>query len=138
MIGQLVTDEKGNPSVELFSKLTKSAYQPTGDVKTLWMRVQKDYQTAYMLQHRAFREFDGVSLLERAKLDQETFAAYVGAEFVPAHKRWRFKGRKNVARNKLIKILAYVIAGMLYPMVSAKNEQNEDDKMTAQIGRAHV
>lgn len=102
------------------------------------MRVQRDYQVAYTLQHRPFREFDGYSLLQRARMDQELFAAHVGAEFVAQHKRWRFKGRKNTARNKLINICARMIAGMLYPTVHAKNELNEEDKMTARVMRIRI
>lgn len=138
MIGQIITGPDGNPSAEAYSKLSKSAYQPPLEVKQLWTRIQKDYQVAYMLQHRSFDEFDGYSLLQRAKLDQETFAAYVGCEFVPKHKQWRFKGRKNTARNKLINICARMLAGILYPMVSARNEQNEEDKMTARVMKIRI
>jgi len=104
----------------------------------LWARVQSDYMTAYALQHRPFQEFDGYSLLQRTRLDQQTFGAFVGCEYVATHKQWRWKGRKNTARNKLIGILAHVIAGMLYPYVYAKNEQNEEDKMTARVMRILV
>lgn len=137
MIGQIVTKADGTPS-EAYNKLSKSKYQPTGDVLKLWQKIQQDYQIAYMLQHRPFKEFDGVSLLERAKLDQETFAAYVGAEYVPEHKKWRFKGRKNTSRNKLISICARMLAGMLYPTVHAHNEMNEEDKMTAKVMKLRI
>lgn len=139
MIGQVITDPAtGKPSKEFANKLSKSAYQPTGDVKELWMRIQRDYQVAFNLQHKSLREFDGYSLLQRAKLDQETFAAFVGVEYVPAHKRWRWNGRKNTARNKLIGILARMLSGMLYPFVSARNERNEEDKLTARVMRILV
>lgn len=118
--------------------MSKSAYQPSPDVKSLWVRIQKDYQLAYNLQHKPLREFDGVSLLERARLDQEQFAAYVGVEYLPVHKRWRWRGRKNTARNKIINIAARMVAGMIYPTVHAKNEQNEDDKMTARVMRIRI
>lgn len=134
MIGQqIVKDKDGNYVDNLGRKLSKSAYQPPDEVKKLWARCQRDYQVAYALQHRSFKEFDGYSLLDRARMDQETFAAFVGAEYVPQHKRWRWKGRKNTARNKLIGILAHVLAGMLYPYVNARNQENEDDKMTARV-----
>ncbi len=134
MIGQIISDPKtGEPLDNSGNKLAKSAYQPPREVMDLFAKVQHDYQIGYQLQHRPFAEFDGVSLLDRARLDQETFGAYVGAEYVPQHKKWRWKGRKNTARNKLIYILARAISGMLFPSVSAKNEKNENDKMTARI-----
>lgn len=138
MIGNIVTDSDGNPIDSNGNKLSPSSYQPSDEVKKLFARVQADYQTAYMLQHRGFREFDGHSLLTRARLDQELFAAYVGCEWVPQHKRWRWKGRKNTSRNKLIGLMAHMLAGMLFPYVYAYNDENEEDKMAARVMRILV
>lgn len=134
MIGQQITGADGKPLPQ-FLKLTASQYNPPDEVKELFNRVQRDYQVAYSLQHRPFKEFDGYSLLDRARLDQETFGAYVGCEWVPKQKAWRWKGRKNTSRNKLIQILARTLAGMLYPYVYAQNEMNEEDKMSARVMR---
>lgn len=138
MIAHIVTDEEGNPLDNSGNKLSPSQYQPSVEVKKLFTQIQTDYQVAYSLQHRSWKEFDGLSLLDRARVDQETFGAYVGNESIPAHKRWRFRGRKNTSRNKLMGILARMIAGMLYPFVYAKNEKDEEDKMTARVMRILV
>lgn len=138
MIGQLITDKDGQPIDSQGKKLTESSYSPSEEIKRLFARVQTDYQISWALQHRPFDEFDGYSLLDRARLDQQTFAAFVGTEYVPAHKRWRWKGRKNTARNKLIGILAHMLAGMLFPFVNAQNEENQEDKMTARVMRILV
>ena len=135
MIGQIITDKDGIPVDSNGQKLAQSSYQPPEIVKQLFARVQKDYQIAWMLQHKSFQEFDGHSLLERTRLDQQTFASYVGCEYVPKNRTWRWRGRKNTSRNKLMKICARAIAGMLFPYVYAKNEQNEEDKMTARVMR---
>lgn len=132
MIGTKITDKKGE-ILEGYKNLSKSAYQPPKEIRDLFIRVWTDYQINYALQHRTLDEFDGVSLLQRARMDQETFSAYVGMEYIPKHKRWRYRGRKNTSRNKLIGILAYMLAGMIYPFVYAKNEQDEEDKMTARV-----
>jgi hypothetical protein len=99
----------------------------------LFQRVQNDYTVAYNLQHRPFNEFDGLSLLERARRDQETFAAYVGAEYVPAQKQWRWRGRKNTSRNRLIGILAQMLSAMLFPYCHAVNDRNEEEKDAARV-----
>lgn len=138
MIGNIVIGKDGIPVDGAGNKLSESAYQPSNDVKKLFEKCQDDYQSAYSLQHRGFDEFDGLSLLERAKRDQQTFGAFVGAEYIPQHKRWRWRGRKNTARNKLISILAHMISGMLYPLVSASNEESEPDKMAAKVMRIIV
>lgn len=136
MIGSSITDEKGNPIDA--TKLSKSAWHPPQDVLKLFQRVQTDYGIAYNLQHRPFDEFDGYSLLQRAKMDQETFGAFVGAQYIPQQKKWRWRGRKNTARNKLIGILAHMISGMLFPLVNAQNEEDESDKTTAKVMRILV
>lgn len=139
MIGNIVTDLKtGLPLSGGGQMLSKSSYQPPSEVMKLFGQCQQDYQRAYNLQHRPFKEFDGRSLLERSRLDQETFGAYVGAEWVPQQKRWRWRGRKNTARNKLVSILAHMISGMLYPLVSAQNEEDEPDKLSARVMRIIV
>lgn len=136
MIGTLITDKNGKPVQG--EKLTPSKYEPPKEVLDLFAKCQIDYQRAYALQHRPFDEFDGMSLLERAKKDQQTFGAFVGAEYLPSQKRWRWRGRKNTARNKLISILAHMIAGMLYPLVNAQNKESEPDKMSARVMRIIV
>jgi hypothetical protein len=133
MISQIVTGKDGNPIDGNGKKLSPSAYKPSPEVMKLFAQVQTDYQTAYNLQHRPFDEFDGYSLLQRTKMDQETFGAFVGAEWVPAHKRWRWKGRKNTARNRLVGILAHMLAAMLFPHVRAVNEQDEEEEMSARV-----
>lgn len=138
MIGNIVIGKDGEPVDGAGNKLSPSAYKPSNEVMELFGKCQQDYQRAYNLQHRPFDEFDGLSLLQRANRDQQTFGAFVGAEYVPAQKQWRWKGRKNTARNKLISILAHMIAGMLYPLVNAQNEEDEPDKMTARVMRIIV
>jgi len=135
MIANIVTNDEGEPLDNGGNKLSESSYNPPEEIKKLFARVQTDYQTAWMLQHRSFNEFDGISLLDRTRLDQETFGAYVGAVQEPASKAWRWKGRKNTARNKVIGILAHLISGMLFPYCYAYNEENEEDENTAKVMR---
>lgn len=134
MIGGLITEKDGAPMVD-GKKLSKSLYQPSKDVMDLFMRVQSDYGVNWRLQHRTMDEFDGLSLLQRTREDQRTFGAFVGAEYLPVHKRWRWRGRKNTARNRLIGILAHMLASMLFPYVYAQNDYDEEDKMTARVMR---
>lgn len=139
MIANIVTDPKtGEPIDGNGQKLSVSSYNPPEEIKKLFARVQSDYQTAWRLSHRTFDEFDGMSLLDRAKLDQQTFGAYVGAVQEPISKQWRWKGRKNTARNKVIGILAHLIAGMLFPYCYAYNKENEEDEMTAKVMRIQI
>lgn len=135
MIANIVTDKKGNPLDGNGKKLSVSLYNPPEEIKKLFAQVQKDYSIAWRLQHRTFDEFDGMSLLDRSRLDQQTFGAYVGAVVEPITKQWRWKGRKNTARNKVIGILAHLISGMLFPYCYAYNDEDEEDEMTAKVMR---
>ncbi len=105
------------------------------DVKRLWEHVRQDYFKAYALQNRPFEEFDMMSLLQRMNLDQQTWGAFVGANYSPSSQQWRWTGRKNTARNKIIGILAHVVSAMLYPFVYAYNEDNKEDELTARVMR---
>ena len=105
------------------------------DVRKLWEQVRDDYFKAYSLQNRPFEEFDQLSLLQRMNLDQQTWGAFVGANYSPGDQQWRWQGRKNTARNKIIGILAHVVSAMLYPFVYAYNEDNKEDELTARVMR---
>lgn len=133
MIGNIITGVDGIPLSNGGKKLEPSNLTLPIEVRKFFLFFQKDFLTAWTLQRKPLDEFDGMSLLDRAKLDQETFGAFVGAEFVPKHKAWRWRGRKNTARNKIIGILAHLITGMLFPFVYAQNEKDEEDKMTARV-----
>lgn len=139
MIGNIVTDPKtGEPLDHNGSKLSKSAYQPPKELMDLFARCQADYGIAWQLQHRPFDEFDGMSLLQRANLDQQTFGAFVGAEWVPSNRRWRWRGRKQTARNKIIGILAQMVAAISIPAVFATDEQQNESHECAKAMRILV
>lgn len=135
MIGQVVTDDKGYPIDNGGKQLAASRYKPPKAIMELFARCQKDYGIAWRLQHRSFDEFDGLSLLDRARLDQQTFGAYVGAQWIPAQKRWRWRGRTNTARNKIIGILAQIISATLIPTVYATDAEDNDSQISARAMR---
>lgn len=135
MIAGVTTDEKtGEPLLDGV-KLEASTYNPPKCIKDLLSRVQADYLNAFALQNRPFNEFDQLSLLQRANLDQQTFGAFVGATFLPSTQSWRWRGRKNTARNKIIGLLAHLISAMLFPYVYAYDEDNKEAKMEAKVMR---
>lgn len=138
MIGRIVTDDKGIPLDNNGTQLSESRYKPPTAIMELFARCQIDYGIAWQLQHRPFDEFDGYSLLQRANLDQQTFGAFVGCEYVAKNKQWRWKGRKQTSRNKIIGVLAQVIAGILIPTVFATDEQQNESRECARAMRILV
>lgn len=131
MIGGVITGEDGLPLDNNGNKLSPSTYQPPKVLMELFAKCQRDYDIAWRLQHRSFDEFDGYSLLDRAKLDQQTFGAYVGVRYVPRTKSWRWQGRKNTSRNKIIAILAQVLGAVLIPTVFATDDEQNDSREAA-------
>lgn len=138
MIGGVVTDDKGIPLDNQGKQLSKSAYQPPKALMELFAKNQRDYNIAWQLQHRPFDEFDGYSMLDRARLDQQTFGAFVGCEYVPKTKAWRWRGRKNTSRNKIIGILAQILGSVLIPTVFATDDQNDEARECARAMRVLV
>ncbi len=139
MIGTVVTDPKtGLPMDNNGKSIEPSMYQPPQAVARLFARCYQDYQIAWNMQHRPFDEFDGLSLLDRVRKDQETFGAFVGAQYIPKQKAWRWRGRKNTARNKIIGILAHLIAGIVIPAVYAADDQAQEDKTSAAAMRVLI
>src|SRR3990167_2398112 len=133
MVGNIVTGKSGEPLDNGGKQLTQSNLVLTSKLKKFFSQFQRDFQNAWLLQRKPLDEFDGYSLLDRTRLDQETFGAFVGVQFLSAHKKWRFQGRKNTARNKIIGILAHLITGMLFPFVYAQTDKDEEDKMSAKV-----
>lgn len=139
MIANIVTDPKtGVPVDGNGNAIAASMYQPPPKIRELFARCTQDYQQAWLLQHRPFPEFDGLSLLDRVRLDQKTFGAYVGMAYDGRKNTWRWQGRKNTARNKIIGILAHLISTILIPAVYATDDQQQDDKISAQAMRVLV
>lgn len=130
-------NKAGNPKLDGKS-LSESSYQPPEEILKLFAQVQGDFLANWALQNRPFNEFDQLSLLQRANIDQQTFGAFVGATFLPATQSWRWRGRKNTARNKIMGILAHMIAGMLFPYVYAYNEEDKEEELSAAVMRTLV
>ena len=137
MIAGNITTEEGIPKLN-GKTISESSYQPSDEILKLFAQVQTDYLANWGLQNRPFNEFDQVSLLQRANIDQQTFGAFVGATFLPATQSWRWRGRKNTARNKIMGILAHMIAGMLFPYVYAYNEEDKEEELSAAVMRTLV
>ena len=85
MIGNVIVDKEGIPLDNGGQKLSPSALFLPVEVRKFFAHFQRDYLTAWSLQRKPLDEFDGMSLLDRAKIDQENFAALVGVEYFSIH-----------------------------------------------------
>lgn len=129
MIGDFNTDKDGNVIDE------PSLFQPSEAVKTLTQQVKQDYQTGHLINHRVFREFNDMSLIQRMDADQKAWNSYVKPKSDDPDEGWRWNGVRPVTRNKIISIAAHLTATILFPNVFAQNDQDEDDREAAEVMR---
>lgn len=129
MIGNLQYDEKNNLITPL------SEYQPPEDVKKLTGRIQIDYQSAFDLQNRQFTEFNDLSVLGRADLDQKRWNAYRYPQSEDIDESWRWNGIRPITRNRIIGIVAQMTAKIVIPAPFAQNDKDELDRTSALVIR---
>lgn len=129
MIGVLQYDKDGKVETPL------SAYQPSEEIKSLTARIGQDFNVAYNLQHKPFAEFNDYSLLQRADIDQKRWNAYRAPQSEDIDEAWRWNGIRPITRNRLLGILAQMIARIIIPAPFAQNDKDEIDRMAAQIMR---
>jgi len=129
MIGTLLVD-KDNKIVS-----PVSAYQPPKDVVSLTQRITQDYSQAVSLQQKAFTEFNDMSLLDRADLDQKRWNAYREPQSADIDEAWRWNGIRPITRNRIIGIVAQMTSKIVIPAPFAQNDKDEIDRTAALVMR---
>ncbi len=129
MIGNFLLDKEG----KIISQV--SAYQPAEDIKNLTERISQDFSVAYNNQHKPFTEFNDVSLLQRADIDQKRWNAYRQPQSQDIDEMWRWNGIRPITRNRILGIVAQMTANIVIPAPFAQNDKDEVDKMAAQVMR---
>lgn len=126
---KLAQDAQGN------IKSNPSAYRPGKDIETLTQQVLSDFERSYELMHRPYRELNDMSVLERQDVDQKTFNSYVPPGSSDPDEAWKSNAQRPIARNRAISIAAHVTGSLMYPVVQAQNDQQEEDKAAAEVMR---
>lgn len=129
MIGQIIKDEKGS----IISPV--SSYQPPKDVVSLTQRISQDYQQGVSLQTKPFTEFNDMSLLDRADLDQKRWNAYRMPQSADIDEAWRWNGVRPITRNRIIGIVAQMTSKIVIPAPFAQNDKDEIDRTAALVMR---
>ena len=115
-----------------------SVYKPKKDVREALLSVKKCYESAYLLQHKSFRYFNDMSVLERQSTDQKIFNLYEEPEPKDPDLKWRERSRRPLSRNRTISIAAHLISSMMYPNVFAQNDQDEEDVDAGNLMRTMI
>lgn len=111
-----------------------SAYQPDSKEADLCMLVKRAYQDGEEIQNTPYREFNNKTLLERMSEDQRAWLSWT-PEAMEGEDDWRWNGIRPITRNKVIATAAHLTAQLLIPNVFAQNDNDEEDKATANVMR---
>ena len=126
---QVMRDKKGLPVSPV------SLYQPEEKEKKVNEMIRQDFETAYQVHTKPYRELNDLSLIQRQSKDQQSFNSYVPPKSNDPDNSWHSNAIRPIVRNRLMSIVAHLTANLVYPQVFAQNKNDENDKESASVMR---
>lgn len=120
---------------EIGNDSSVSAFQPTPMIAEFISGVQKEYQKGYDILHKSWTELNDYSVIERMNKDQRTFNSYVDESVEDPNEAWKWVGTRSLAHKKARTMHAHLTARYVVPMVTALNENQENDQLMADVMR---
>lgn len=105
-----------------------SAYKPDQKEKDRLKEILADFVISKGLRDRPWAEFNDKTLIERQSEDQKTFNTYIEPKSTDPTEKWKSDAKRPIARNRIIAIAAHITKALIYPLVFAQNDQDEEDK----------
>ncbi len=112
-----------------------SQYTPTKEEKDVLSSVIKDYGIADEIMTASYEEFNNMSLIERMNLDQKAWNSFQSSGSDDPDLAWKSNAIRPITRNKVISIVAHLTGNVIYPIVYAQNENQEEDRDAAEVMR---
>ena len=111
----------------------KSVYNPSKEVKDVTEMVMNHFDVGYSIMNQPYDEFNNMTLIERQGVDQRKWNNFRPERDDNPDTNWRSNAIRPITRNKVISIAAHLTARLLYPVIKAQNDQDEEDKDAAQV-----
>lgn len=107
---------------------TPSLYQPSAEILEITKLAKEDYNTGHEILSRAWPEFNDLSVIDRDNRDKKTFNAFVDENVDDPKEAWKWQGTRSMARNRALGMHAHLTSGFMFPMVSAQDQNNDEDR----------
>lgn len=114
-------------------KFPRSEYLPSKEEKAVIDMVMNHWTIANTAKSKSYREFNGMSLLDRQSLDQTRFNSYQFDDTTTSEEAWKSNAVRPITRNRVISIGAHVTTKLIYPAISAQNEYDHEDQDAANV-----
>ena len=114
---------------------SKSAYNPSDDVKNLTSEVKRDYATGIDILNTPYLELNDRSVIDDQNVGQLMMNAFVDTTVEDPREGWKWRGTRSKARNKAIAMVANLAGNILIPSYTAQNDADEVDRDFSEIMR---
>lgn len=118
-------------------KNEQSVYSPSEEDKEALSLIRKHFTDGHVTMWRPRREFNDLSVIGRAMVDQMSFNTYQpnNGEPYPGDEinSWRSNAMRPIVRNKIISVAAHSLALLVFPKIFAYNDESEDQHDAALV-----
>lgn len=118
-------------------KLSISSYMPTEDERNIRTMIIRHFTLGYTTMYKPRREFNDLSVIGRATVDQMSFNTYQPnngeAPEGDLVQGWRSNAIRPVVRNKCISVAAHATAQLIFPKIFAYNDQSDVQTDAARV-----
>src|SRR3990167_8627348 len=104
-----------------------SLYQPSKEVLEVTKYAKENYVVGHEILTKAWPELNDLSIIDRDNRDKKSFNAYVDESITDPKEAWKWRGTRSAARKKALEMHAHLTSGFMFPMVSAQDQNNEED-----------
>ena len=123
------------PNVDMRGNITDkpSSYNPDKGTKDRLAQLRSEFEVSEKIRNKSYREFNNRNLIQYQNDCQAAFNTYVPPKSNDPDELWKAQTKSAVTRNKVISIAAHVTASVLYPNVTAQNENDSEDRDAAEV-----